>query len=548
MTKTPNSVEDLMQIALEDPRYIIERGFWVINKDKKVVPFIFNPAQNMFYDNRTTRDDIVKGGQMGFTTMFAAIWTVKFLLVPNAWCVQISYESEATKRLFERVQFFLSHLPDWLQPFYKPGVESSSSISNEVVNSRFYIGTAGSKAFGRGDTIHYFHGSEVSRWDGEGRLFTNIIRAMPLNDPNTWAVKESTANGQGNWHHTEWQREKMGLSEFTPHFIPYFKDPTYRVEGAVLEDKSEEELRYQRRFPEITDEVLAWRRKMIGSMSSEAGRTPEEMFKQEFPTDDQEAFLFSGNPVFPVEQMQRYKEKVKRPIIQGNLVGIPPNQVLDEYDKGPLKIWEMPSMGGQYIIFADTTQYNDFAVAVVLDRRSWEVVAKLRARIPAMQFGDELNKLGRFYNEALIAVEVNNMGQSTQDRLITLEYPNMYMRERTDTIDKKISNVYGWLTTSKTKSQMVGYLQDLIRTEQAKIADEDIIDEMITFILHEDGTMAASEGNYDDCVIAVAGAYYVLRQHPFVETAQYNPVMAERARKFRDFRSGKKKRLHYYPG
>lgn len=532
----PQSREELMLLAHEDPRFIIESAFQVINKNKEIVPFIFNDLQNAFYENRTMRDDILKPGQIGFSTMILAILTVKFLLVPNAWCVCISHEAEATKRLFEKVDFFLRHLPAWLKPFYNPATDNKRNMVNTVMNSKFYIGTAGAVAFGRGDTIHYAHLSEVSRWPNSGTIATGIIRAVPLNDPQTWIVKETTANGIGNFHQVEYQRAKNGDSEFTAHFFPWFRHREYQIAGAQIHDYDDEEMRLIRRFgEEITDGKLAWRRKMIGSLNSEKGFTPEEMFKQEFPSDDKEAFLFSGNPVFPVEKLNLYRERARAPIWQGNLEGIVPHERLDETPRGYMKLWEMPELDGQYLIFGDVGQFSDFCSAHILNRKTWKLVGTFHARMKANQFGTELNKLGYFFNKALIAPEANNMGQSTVDRLVELDYPNIYKRQRFNKDTKKITDEYGWWTDAKTKPLIIGYMQDLIRTEQADIPDLDTLDEMVTFIRTESGSMEASEGNNDDRVISIMGAYYLLKLTPYAVKKQQTKHVSP-ANKFKQFR------------
>ncbi len=543
-----------MKLALDDPRYIIERGFMVVNKDKQDVPFLFNEPQSIFYEERTTRDDLVKAGQLGISTEIEAILTVKFLLVPNSWSVTISHEDEATKRLFEKVQYYLDHLPSWLRPFYSPGKTTDKGIVNEVMKSKYYIGTAGAHAFGRGDTIHYAHLSESSRWRDAGRVMTGILRAVPLNDPNTWVVKETTANGVGNLHHIEYQRAKNGQSEFKAHFLPWFCNPLYRIQGAKIDPQTlnDEEQRLLRRFTPaeaarnkgyIDLAAIAWRRQMIGTLVSEDGRTPEEMFRQEFPSDDKEAFLFSGNPIFPVEQMEEYKVEAKLPVFIGNLVGVAPNENLDEAPHGYLKLWDYPTIDGQYIIFADVGQYTDFCSAHVVDKKTWKTIAHFHANIKAFAFGDELYRLGFFFNKAEIAVEVNNMGQSTIDRLVSMGYPNLYMRERLNQKDKKVSKEYGWYTNDQTKSRMIGYMQDLVRTRQADLPDVDTIDEMMTYIKLEDGGMGASAGNYDDRVISQSGAYYILKLHPFVATTPKKATVVERkVSKFKAFRTGVGKR------
>lgn len=547
------SKDDLILYAHKDPRYIIESGFKVINKEKEEVPFVFNSVQNTFYDDRTARDDVLKFSQGGFSTMILSILTIKFLLIRNSWSVCISHEDEATRRLFSKVDYWLNkrNLPPWLQPFLKLKEDSSHSLFNEVTNSRFYIGTAGAATpFGRGDTIHYAHMSEISRWKDNGTVATNILRAMPMDEENTWAVKETTANGEGNYHHKEWQRERRGevaqgfedvKMKFKPHFFAWFEYPDYREPEAKIDPETydDTEVYLAKRF-KLKADRLQWRRNMVAQLPFEAGHTPEEMFMQEFPSDEQEAFLASGNPIFAPKDVLYYKTEAKKPIIVGNLVGIAPNCTVDETPKGYYQFWDMPDIDGKYIIFGDVGQFSDRCVGVVVDKKTWKIVAKFKAVIRAHVFGDELNKLGHFFNDAEIAVEINNMGQSTADRLVDLKYPNLYMRTRFDKKKKVETEEVGWYTSEKTKALIVGYMQELLRKQEpGMIPDIEILDEFSTFIKKPSGTMGASTGNFDDQVIATCGAFYVLKLHPFVNTvkAKVRPVSVS-VRKFKKLRTG----------
>ena len=182
--------------------------------------------------------------------------------------------------------------------------------------------------------------------------------------------------------------------------------------------------------------------------------------------------------------------------------------------------------------------FSDFCSAHIVNRKTWKMAGTFHGRIKSNQFGTELNKLGYFFNKALIAVEANNMGQSTVDRLVELDYPNLYRRQRFNKEEKKVTDEYGWWTDAKTKALLIGYMQDLIRTEQLDMPDIKTIDEMITFIRATDGGMEASEGNHDDRVMSAMGAYYVLKISPFYEAKK--PTKApNKAKQFRDFRRQK---------
>lgn len=552
MTKTPNSITELIQVAKDDPKYIIESGFWIPNKEQNVVPFVFNRNQNILYEQRTNFDDILKGSQFGVSSEILAIFTVKFLLVQNSWCVSISHEDEATQRLFSKVKFYLDHLPPWLKPFVRLKQDAAHTLVNSVMNTRFFIGTAGrATAFGRGDTVHYVHASELSRWKDNGVIMTNLLRAMPKTNPQVWAVKETTANGEGNYHHREWQREtrewnpEKGLQAgFKPVFLSWLDHDEYGIkDGKITDGYTTKEILLKKRFPnKVTDEKLVWRRSMISTLGSEPGHEPEELFEQEFPATPDEAFLKSGNPIFPAQHLANYKSRAIAPIAVGNIVGLPPNEIFDETPNGYVKLWDFPAIEDQFIIFADVGQFSDYCSAHVVNKKDWRMVAHFHGRIRANAFGGELQRLGYFFNKAMIGVEINNMGQSTIDRLIELNYPNLYTRKRLEKKTKKVVDEFGWLTSNKTKPLIIGYGQEIIRLEQAEIPDLDTLNELGTYIKNEDGSMGASPGNFDDRVISFCGVYYILKLHPFVEsrTAGGNKTLVNKVRKFAHMRRAKK--------
>lgn len=515
----PKRPEDLIELAIKDPKEIIETCFYVVDKNRRRTPFIFNDLQNEYYYQRSERDDILKAGQLGFSTMILAILTVKFLLVPRSWGVSLSYESEATQRLFSKVEFWLDprNLHPMLAPFLRLSTDKIGTKVNGVMDSRFYIGTAGAHAFGRGDTIHYAHFSEVSRWKDAGRVATGILRAVPMpgKGVDTWVVDETTANGVGNYHHTEYVRAVEGKSDFKPYFGLWLKHKEYELDGPPIEEYDEDEQQLMALYPDlVTDAKLRWRRKMIRTLKSEDGRSPEDMFRQEFPSTWQEAFLFSGTPVFPTAKLNDMMAKKRAPLRRGILAGMNPNVSLIDDPKGPVKIFKEPEKGHEYLIFGDVGQENDRCVGTVLDRQSAEVVAKFKDVINAHTFGKEIQKLGYMYNKAMIAIECNNMGQSTMDKVLEDSYPNIYFRQRLDKVTKQTTEVPGWWTSEQTKGQIIGHMQNLIQ-EGLSIPDEDIIGEMMTFIRSKNGKMEAVEGAFDDCVISACGAYYILRLHPY---------------------------------
>jgi phage FluMu gp28-like protein len=144
---------------------------------------------------------------------------------------------------------------------------------NSDKNSSFYIGASGSKSFGRGDTINNLHLSEFAFYEDPESMLASVLQAVV---PQGKVIVESTANGM-NYLKTFWDKAKAGENNFTPHF---FDNSFYSRE--FLEEKKKE----------------------LG----------EELFKQEYPANDLEAFLSSGDLFFDKQALSWYLKNVKEPI------------------------------------------------------------------------------------------------------------------------------------------------------------------------------------------------------------------------------------------
>jgi hypothetical protein len=82
--------------------------FMIVDKSGKKVPFILNPVQRKFYNERTARDDILKARKEGMSSLVLGLFTVKFLFIPDIVCACVSHLDRDTKRLFDK------HWGKWL--------------------------------------------------------------------------------------------------------------------------------------------------------------------------------------------------------------------------------------------------------------------------------------------------------------------------------------------------------------------------------------------------------------------------------------------------
>lgn len=499
-------------------RFIAE-NFDIIDKDTlEVVPFVLFPSQEKYINEMTFRDDILKPRQLGFSSIIEAVFTVDFLTRPNSRGVIISHETDATQRLLDKVKFFLESFARRHGKVFTLKYNSKSELVNSDLGSVLYVGTAGSRTFGRGDTIHNCHLSEYAFYPNPQEIFTGISQAVPANGR---IIIESTANGVGNDFHKKWVDAKNGVSSFSAHFFPWFDHGKYFInvaDGFTLESDEQD---YANRFS-LNKGQMAWRRNKIKELGD------DDKFKQEYPATDYEAFLSSGRSVFSNVTLDWYlQHTVREPVAVGNTVGFRP-VVFDHNEKGFLRVYEWPKVGEQFIIGADVAEVNDYSCAQVINRTTLEQVAVWHGRCDADIFGRELYRLGMFYNQATVAVERNNQGIATLYTMRDLDYPMLWFRERVGEIAEHQTQELGWVTDTKTKDLLISEARELIRTKSVILNDKDTIRELMAYIYIEQGTKGrwlagAESGEHDDRVMALMIALQMYARVPLASSSD-NPI------------------------
>lgn len=174
-------------------------------------------------------------------------------------------------------------------------------------------------------------------------------------------------------------------------------------------------------------------------------------------------------------------------------------------------VYETPKRSKEYVIGVDTAgQGTDQNIAVVMDTLGNQV-AVLSVKEDEAEFVDKLEKLGKQYNEALIAVEIN-FSTYVSNELKRRNYVNQYVRKNINKIKENRIKEYGFRTDKSTRPLMLMYFKQRFMRNQKFIKDKDTLDEMAIFIRDEFGRPAAELGGHDDRVMATAIAIYVLEE------------------------------------
>lgn len=502
----------------------IEKLFLIVNKKGEVAPFKLNRPQLQILNSLTGRDYILKARQEGISSLILALFAIDFLTIENSSSVVISHETGATQKLLDKVKFYLDSLKTTFPgelPF-KLKYDTKNELSNETNGAKFYIGTAGARAFGRGVTIQNLHVSELSFYQDQERIMLGLLQAVPAEGR---IFIETTANGVGNFAHSLWKKAENNDTVFKPHFLPWYlmkeySTPIRNEDGFVLD---EEEKEIAQKF-ELTNEQLNWRRRKIKELNGNI-----DSFNQEYPLTASDAFIVSGNPIWSPVMLKKYLLKCREPKMIGNLQGAL-DPFFEENPKGYLKIWQEPIRGHDYVIGVDIAEglemnsegdkgnRTDFSSAYVLDRKTAELVASWHGRLIGDQIGHELELLGRYYFTAFIGVERNHQGLLPLITLRDLNYPRLYYQEKFAMDSDKQTPKLGWYTDRFTRPLMIDEGSRWLREGRVKIYDEELVDEMMSFVRYPDGQGRGAAGAYDDRVMSFLITIQMYVRNPFTSS------------------------------
>ncbi|WP_066018236.1 hypothetical protein [Endozoicomonas atrinae] len=485
-------------------------------KSAKVILFQLNKAQ-LYLDSRIedqrkrtgkVRIVVLKGRQQGCSTYTEGrfYWLVSNRMGLRAYI--LTHEADATANLFDMVQRYHEHQPIFTQRALK---NKSSKLLEFFHDSGYRVGTAGNKGAGRSSTAQLFHGSEVAFWPNADEHLAGVLQAVP-NEKDTEVILESTANGVGGVFYDYVMDADAGRGDFELVFIPWYWQDEYRSE--IPEDfRADADEQYLKQQYDLDDQQLQWRRQKIYELKS------EDKFKQEYPCNIQEAFLFSGRPVFDPKHTEAAKVECYSPT---QSIELSPNGI-NRHKPGLLQIWEHPKPATQYVVGSDVAEglapandqhkHGDYSTIDVCDREGYQV-AHWHGHVAPDDLGKMLNHLGRYYNNALIGVERNNHGLTTITKLKDLKYPNLYMETTVDQRTQKRTKRIGWLTTTKSKPLMIDHLAALLRDGESGICNKDTIAECQTYVIEDNGSTNAQEGCFDDRVISYAIAQQMVLKLP----------------------------------
>ena len=504
----------------------IQNELNIINKQSIQVPFRQNYVQNKLDEVREKlkREGkpvwilVLKARQEGCSAKVEADWLADCALIDNLNCVVISHEKESTKRLLRRVHYYI----ETSNVKIPTKVQSEYEISFPETNSWFYIGTAGARAFGRGDTIHRVHFSEWAFYQDDS-VVDGILQSIPEGGE---VVAESTANGFGNRFQVEWDRATKGESKFYPLFFSWADNPEYQIPNTILnENEVTDEEKILKEAVRLTIPQIAWRREKIKEFPS------KERFMQEYPLTPDEAFIHTGTPAFDQIALKTF---IKKPYVEGMFIDKGLEVVFEAKEKGWWRKFEGSEPGQQYYGFLDPAEGKDPEAkknpankdpdysAIEIYDQDLKQVAELQKRITPGESARQLALAGRYYNEAFVGWELNNSGHAVSEVI-----KDIYSEGK---CYKQENGELGWRTTEKTRKILIDGLAEMLPEHDIEIKSEHAVSECMSFRLNADGKFEAQTGSHDDLVIATAGVVQMYKNKPIKQMSAIKKELRGRKR------------------
>lgn len=522
-----------MRRKLRDAKWYIEHCLKIRTKAGTLEPLRMNAAQLRLYDaiqeqkrrGKPVRIIILKARQMGFSTLAEALIFHEAATSCQKSGMVVAHADDSTRQLFQMSRRYLENLPEPLKPmtrssnaqeivFENPDKNRQRREANPGLGSRIRCTTAGGRSIGRGETLQMVHASEFAFWPGDARdTWIGIMQAVPSTS-DTLVIIESTANGYDEFHEM-WEAAVAGRSDYVPLFFPWYENEEYRKRPDPDAEWTEEERELAERFG-LDDEQLQWRRWCIANNCS----GDERLFRQEYPSYPEEAFLTSGTPVFDNDAIDLRLRDAREPVRIGSFdyETSPDNPAyignirFREREDGCVKIYEEPKRGYPYVIGGDTAGTgSDWFTGQVLDNTTGRQVAVLRHQYDEDLYARQMYCLGLMYNTALIGVEMNYSTYPVA-MLTLMRYPKQYLRRIPDNIGTKFKEAFGWNTTSLTRPIAIAALVQVFRESPEIVEDRQTLEEMRVFAYNKHYRPEALPGEHDDLVMALAIAHQIREQ------------------------------------
>ena len=451
---TPEMLEEYLKCS-KDPIYFAEKYMKIVNVDKGLITInLYKYQKEIILSALNNTSTVAECARQSGKTTAVTVFVLWYILFNREKTVAIlANKAETAREILGRIQLAYEHLPQWLQHGIKEWNKGSFELEND---SRVIAGATTSNNF-RGYAINMLIIDEAAFIDNWETFFTSVYPTISSGE-STKLVLISTVNGLNHFHEiTELAREgKNG----------------YNLIAVTWHD--------------VPGRDQKWRAKTLAGLNFD-----EEKFAQEF----ENRYLGSSGTLIAGWKLQIMKTQV--PVHKNNNV----------------YLYKHPEKTSQYVGIADVSRGKllDYSTLQIIDitKMPYEQVLVFRDNtIAPGDFSEVLARLGRWYNNCPMLVEINDIGGQTAESLyFDFEYENVLFTEANGRLGKRITQSFtpgrtdrGVRTTRPVKATGCSVLKLLVEQDKLIINDHETKFELSTFSKKND-SYEAEPGRHDDLVM-----------------------------------------------
>jgi len=449
------------QRCKEDPAYFISNYVKVTHPVRGLVPFKLYPFQieilNALKDNRF--NILRKFRQAGCTTISAAysLWMIVFQ--KHKQVVILSKGDAESTEVLDRIKIMYEELP----AFIKPRMVEDNKHTMKLATGSSIKSRPSGKQSGRSLAGSLLIIDEAAFIDNIDTIWAAVY---PIISTGGRAFVLSTVNGIGNWYYDVYHKAIAGHNSFNAIDINWESHPEYkRMEGFDdLYKAMEAKDLYVDKWEETTKKNM-----------------PMKQWLQEYECE----FLGTGETYLEGYLLRRLVEDINE----------------DYWIKynNKMRVWKEPTAEHEYVIGVDVSlgRDRDYSAFHIFNSYTGEQVAEFYSnKTPINELAQILYTEANLYNNAHVIIERNTIGNNLIDWMFNvLEYDNLWIDEKND---------FGVQITTRNREEFLARMEEYIRNNYLKLNSKRTVDELLTFIVDDNGKITADEGKHDDLIMSLS--------------------------------------------
>jgi hypothetical protein len=437
---------------------------------------------------------ILKGRQLGasWIACLLATWTAIFF--PNSNVLLMSQGQDEAKKMLAKVKTLVMHLPPHLRPTiikandlelvfgfdYDPELREYKQMSS-------ISALPATESAGRSKTGTIVIADEWAFHPYAEKNFASVQPTIDAGEARFIAI--STANGTGNMYATTYKLAQKGEGLFKRVFLPYSLRP---------------------------GRDAAWY-----ARTQEAYKATPMQFYQEFPRDEDEAFIASGGCIFDLSVLKEWEADCRNPLVLDSVRTNYQFEALANLLDKEVRLWKAPKPGHPYVIWVDpaTGSHGTDRTAIrVMDAVTKEDVAAWTGKQDEALTSSIAYLMGKAYNWAFLGVDRNGFGEAVLNMImLDLGYPRNRIYHHRDYNQRRdqqeIAKSPGY--PSSRQAQMLLYTigRKAVAHREAITWDPRLVNELKTLVEDaETGRIGAKPPDHDDEALAFLGCLYLCEQ------------------------------------